>query len=724
VNASNGQRCPHCGHAVEEGQRFCGSCGGLLALECPVCGTENPLSNRFCGSCGAELIRTEVIRDIEERKVVTVLFADLVGFTARSEELDPEDVRAILSRYYARLRSDLEAHGGTVEKFIGDAVMAVFGAPIARGDDPERAVRAALAIRESMERMNEEDQRLDLQLRVGVNTGEAIVTLGSEAPSGEGMVAGDVVNTASRLQTAAPQNGILVGQETYRATNGWITYEEVDPLDLKGKQEPVRAWLALAASSPGVERRRMAPLVGRESELLVLRRIWEETFDAKRPRMITLLGPPGIGKSRLAAEFAAEIERDGGRILTGRSMSYGTSGTYLAFRHQVKDLAGIFENDPPDVAHQKLDEAVGAVLDSDDADEVAEHIALLIGLRAADVGDRQVLFFSARRLVEGLARQQPTLLVYEDIQWADSSLLDLLEHLASRVREVPLVLLALSRPELLDSRPSWGSRLPSYSSIPLEPLGEEDSRELARELLRSHGENNADRLAATAEGNPLFIEELAASVSEGATASDRLPTNVRAIVSARLDALPATERSLVLDASVVGRVFWRRVLESLGWEGDRLADALDSLEQRDFIRRDPTSRVGGDQQFSFKHALIRDVAYATLPRAKRRSRHAAVARFVEQDAGELDAVAAFLAHHWREAGDADRALDYFLTAAERASRGWAKEEAVQFYDRALELVPPDQRERRRRLMLARAVAAQAATHIEDAQRLQRLEQES
>jgi predicted ATPase len=284
------------------------------------------------------------------------------------------------------------------------------------------------------------------------------------------------------------------------------------------------------------------------------------------------------------------------------------------------------------------------------------------------------------------------------------------------------VLLALARPELLDSRPGWGSRLPSYSSIPVEALGEEDSRELARELLRSHGENNADRLVATAEGNPLFIEELAASLAEGATATDRLPTNVRAIVSARLDALPATERSLVLDASVIGRVFWRRALESLGWEMQTLMDSLDSLEQRDLIRRDPISRVGGDQQFSFKHALIRDVAYATLPRSKRRSRHAAVARFVEQDAGELDAVAAFLAHHWREAGDVDRALDYFLTAAERASRGWAKEEAVQFYDRALELVPSDQRERRRRLVLARSVAAQAATHIVDAERLQQLDE--
>jgi class 3 adenylate cyclase len=494
--------CPHCGNEVDASQRFCGSCGGVLALVCPACEAENPLSNKFCGTCGAELVRQEPVQEVEERRVVTVLFADLVGFTSRAEQLDPEDVRALLSRYYSRLRVDLEAYGGTVEKFIGDAVMAVFGAPVAHGDDPERAVRAALAIQKSVAQLNEAEPTANLQLRIGLNTGEAIVSVGSES-EGEGMVAGDVVNTAARLQTSAPENGILVGEETYRATNGRITYEQVEPILAKGKTDPVRAWLALGAASPGVERRPATPLVGRDSELLVLRRIWEEAVEARRPRLVTLFGPPGIGKSRLAAELATEIEQNGGRVLTGRSMTYGTSGTYLAFRHQVKDLAGIFENDPPDAAHQKLGQTVGALVGSDGSEEVADHIALLIGLRAeADVGDRQVLFHSARRLVEAMAGQQPTLLLYEDIHSADSSLLDLIEHFASYVRDVPLVLLTLARPDLLDGRPNWGSRLASYSSIPLEPLGEEDSRALATELLRGQELKDADQLASTAEGNP------------------------------------------------------------------------------------------------------------------------------------------------------------------------------------------------------------------------------
>src|SRR5918996_1581300 len=239
-----------------------------------------------CPHCGAELVRPRPLKEFEERRVVTVLFADLVGFTSRAEQLDPEDVRAMLSRFYAQLRSDLEAHGGSVDKFIGDAVMAVFGAPIAHGDDPERAVRAAMAIRDSVRRMSEADQRYDLRLRIGVNTGEALVTVGSD--TSEGMVAGDVVNTASRLQTSAPENGILVGEETYRATNGRITYTEIEPLTVKGKRAPVRAWLAVDAPSVSFERRRAAPLIGRDAELLVLRRIWEESLQASRPRLITM----------------------------------------------------------------------------------------------------------------------------------------------------------------------------------------------------------------------------------------------------------------------------------------------------------------------------------------------------------------------------------------------------------------------------------------------------
>jgi class 3 adenylate cyclase len=716
---SERQICGRCGHENDPEQRFCGSCGAALFVSCPSCGAENPSSHAFCGRCGSELARVQRTGSGEERRVVTVVFADLVGFTSRAEQLDPEDVRGILSSYYARLREELEQFGGTVEKFIGDAVMAVFGAPVAHGDDPERAVRAALAIRQSVAAMNEADPTLDLQLRIAVNTGEAIVSLGTEAPRGEGMIAGDVVNTASRLQTAAPTNGVVVGEETYRATRTAIQYEELEPLELKGKQLPVRAWLALGVRDSAPERGG-APLVGRQSELSVLGGIWERSVREGRPHLVTMLAPAGTGKSRLTREFAATVESSGGRVVAGRSLPYGAPSAYLPFRHQVKDAAGIFETDPPDVATGKLRATVSSLLGDDHVEEVTQHLTLLIGLAPErDVENRQVLFFSARRFVEALARREPTVLVFEDIHWADSSLLDLLEHLAARVRDVPLVLLALARPELLDSRPTWGSRLPAYTSLPLEPLGEREAQELAARLLRtgangSSAYDEAARLAETSGGNPLFIEELAASVAEGTTeASQSLPTNIRAIISARLDALQPEERSLVLDASVIGKLFWRRGLEYLGWSTEELSDVLDSLEARDLIRRHVRSRVEGDEEYSFKHGLIRDVAYATLPRAQRRERHAAFAKFVEESAGDRTAAAAFLAHHWREAGEDERALSYLLAAAEQASRGWAKREAATFYGEALQLVPAEDAARRRTILLKQAVAIQAADHVVD-----------
>jgi class 3 adenylate cyclase len=643
--------------------------------------------------------------------VITVLFADLAGFTARAERLDPEDVRAILTRYYGRSRAVIESFGGTVEKFIGDAVMAVFGAPLAHGDDPERGVRAALAVRDAIAEMNDADPELDLRVRIAVHTGEVLVAFGAREgeAEGEGMVAGDVVNTAARLQSASPVNAVLVGEETYRCTKSLFNYQSVDAVVAKGKQAPVPAWLALAARSvPGDRAPRDLPMLGRHHELRVLSGIWNRVVEGRQPHLVTVFGPPGIGKTRLASEFGEFVTGDGARVVLGRSLPYGESVPYGGFVQQVKQLCSIFDSDTAQVACKKLEQTVAGLSESDDAGETASHIAMMIGFGTEGVvTDRETLLSSARRLVESLAASQPTVLVFEDIHWADASLLDLLELLAARVRDVPLLLLTLARPDLLASKPSWGGGLPAYTALPLEALGERDAHELATRLLRDrfdHDVEEAARLVGTAEGNPLFIEELAASLAEGATTAGELPANIRGIVSARLDALPTGARSLLLDASVIGRIFWRGALARLGGEPGALTALLDSLEERDLIRREVVSRIQGDQQFAFKHALIRDVAYTTLPKPNRRERHAAVARFLEETTEDLGETAAPLARHWREAGEPARAVDYFLAAAEQANRGWARLEAVALYDDALALLPENDEERQRSVRLQRAVA--------------------
>jgi class 3 adenylate cyclase len=682
---------------------------------CPACGQDNPEIARFCLACGASLAEDALRR--EERRIVSVVFVDLVGFTSRSEQLDPEDVRAILNPYHGTVRDELESFGGVVEKFVGDAVMAVFGAPTAHGDDPERAVRAALAVREAVTALNTEQPELELRIRGAVNTGEAVVTLSARPALGEAMVAGDVVNTASRLQQHAPVGEIVVGEETYRATQGAIEYEPIEAVTAKGKTAPLEAWRAVTAASPTGERHLSStPFVGRSREVGLLDATWERVERERHPHLITVLGAPGVGKSRLSAEFTQRISSRGGKVVRGRCLPYRERSPYGAFAMQVKVLAGIYDSDDVAVATGKLRTLVERLVGKEEAEAVAGHIAILLGYETkATAPDRDSLFQSVRVFIEAGARDEPTAFVFEDIHWADPALLDLIELLASRLHDLPVLLLTLARPELLDARPAWGGGLLAYNALPLEPLGGSDAAQLALHLLGADAK--ASQVAEAAEGNPLFIEQLAAVMNESGARAETLPTTIRGLVAARLDALPVEERDVILDASIVGRIFWRGALERITRDPDSLGTVLAALERRDLVRRDAVSRIEGDEEWSFKHLLIRDVAYELQPRARRREGHRHIAEFIEESTPEVGEAGAALARHWRGAGELDHAAKHFIAAAEEAERGWAKQYAVTLYKEALDMTPADDIERVRFLRKRLAVAQQTYIHMDDAQLL-------
>ena len=678
-------------------------------IVCPACGQENPAAARFCLQCGSPIAARPPSSD--ERRVVSVIFVDLVGFTARAEKLDPEEVRAVLAPYHERVRREVESFGGVVEKFIGDAVMGVFGAPLAHGDDAERAVRAALVVRDSAGEL----AGGDLQIRIAVNTGEAIVSLGARPALGESMVAGDVVNTAARLQAAAPLNGVVVGEATYRATRDVIEYEATAPVVAKGKEQPVGAWIAVRAThEAGLRPVAGAGIVGRALELSILESLWGRASAEGLPHLVSIFGPPGVGKSTLVAEFARGAAYAGARVVAGRSLPYRESSTYGAFAGQVMKLGGGFESDPPGVVSDKLHARSAALLAGTESDPVAVagHLGVIVGIDAgAEAADRDALFYSVRAFVEAAAREQATIFVFEDIHWANANMLDLVHALVQRARG-PILFVTLARPELLDVRGEWGSGLAGYTALTLGPLGEEHARELVSRRLGDP--RQAEEVVAIAEGNPLFIEQLVAGIGEVTTGS--LPTNVREIVAARLDALPRRERTLLLDAAVVGKVFWLDALRALDAESDDLLRLLEELERRDLIRRETGSIIEGQQQFAFTHALIRDVAYDLLARADRARRHALVAEFFGATTGGSGEAIGALARHWRAAGENERAVEQLLRAAEIAERGWAKDHAAAFYREAFELIPAEETERRNAIRRRLALASAASFHLADVRR--------
>jgi class 3 adenylate cyclase/tetratricopeptide (TPR) repeat protein len=716
---------------------------------CAVCGQDNPGGFRFCGACGAPLATAAASprAPAEERRLVTVLFCDLVGFTARSDQADPEDVGALLRPYHARLRAEIERLGGTLDKFIGDGVMAVFGAPVAHEDDPERAVRCALGMLAAIAQLNQARPALDLAVRVGITTGEALVRPGV-AQQTEGVV-GDVVNTASRLQGVAPAGGVVVGEATFRATSRLFEFEELGPVPVKGKADPVPVWRLLAARSrTGVEaiRRAGTPFVGRRAELDLLEGLFERTVAGRTVRLVTVVGEPGVGKSRFVSELAASVDDRPELVIwrQGRCLPYGDGITFWALGEIVKAQAGILESDPPAEVTGKLRAALDTLLpDPPEREWLRARLAPLLGIAGPDAvkAERDELFAAWRRFVEAMASDHPLVLVVEDLHWADPALLDFLQHLVERSADLPLLIVATARPELLERHPGWGDGTPAATRIPLGALTDLEVARLVAALVgRAMLPIGVQALLLErAGGNPLYAEEFARLLADQGLVADGevaavpdipVPETVHGLIAARLDALAPEVRALVQDAAVVGRVFWPGAVAAMdggNGGGEVVQAALAELERKQLVQRTQTSSVQHQDEYVFWHALVRDVAYAQIPRAGRARRHQAVAEWVEAVAGErVGDLAEVVAHHYgqalayaRAANEPQARIDQlveptrrFLVLAGDRTINLDLDRARAYYRQAVELGQPRDPERPHLLVRTGRVAFQSGDYPE------------
>jgi class 3 adenylate cyclase/tetratricopeptide (TPR) repeat protein len=730
--------CPTCGADNPERAKYCMSCGGSLAPSCPSCGTENPSGARFCIECGTDLGATAAARPPEpppaaappeERRKATVLFADLSGYTAVAERMDPEAVKSMVDRALRRLGEEVARHGGNVDKYIGDNVMAVFGAPVSHEDDPERAVRAGLGMLVAMEEINERiagPAGVDFALRVGINSGEVLAGEVGDRYT----VTGDPVNVAARLQAASRPGSVTVGEGTFRVTRSAIAYDEIGPLDLKGKSQPVPAWEATGVVDPGTARRvarAETPLVGRKDESALLGSLFDRVVREGRPHLVTMIGQAGVGKSRLLRELTASVARrpEGAAVREGHCPAYGAGVAYWALAEVVREQFEIVDTDGPDVAWEKLRRGIEALVSDAETDEPPERLAGMLArplgidpgedvtitssLEAEDPQQtRDRLFSAARSVIEAVSRERPLLLCFEDIHWADEGMLDLIEYLARWVRG-PALIVCPARDELLDRRSGWGGGRRNATTISLEPLGDAETRELVGALLPRAGEEGnglsgiGPQVAERSGGNPLFAEEMINRIrEEGATAADTLPDSVHSVLAARLDSLEPIERRMLQHASVVGQTFWHGALTGPAEEdGADLGETLGALQEKDLIVTSAGSRLAGEQEYAFKHALIRDVAYSTLPKSVRVRKHAEVGGFIEDRGGERpDAVVALVAGHYGRAAtlcaetdvspeDRERiesaALRSLEAAGERAAALYSNQEAFNHFAAAHEL---------------------------------------
>ena len=691
--------CSGCATSNEPGRKFCRACGRRLAVACPACQASNAADDRFCGECGAPLTAVEPLPEASaspttERRLVSVLFADLVGSTPFAEGRDPEDVRAMLGGYFDTASEAVVRHGGVVEKFIGDAVMAVWGTPTAHEDDAERAVRSALDIVDRVAALGS-TLGVTLQARVGVLTGEAVATLDAV---GQGLVAGDLVNTASRLQSAAEPGTVLVGERTYRAAAEAIAFAPVEPLALKGKQDKVPAWRALrVVSELGGSGRGSAPeppFVGRDEELRLAKELLHTTGREARPRLLSVTGVAGIGKSRLVWELRKYVDGLTEDIYwhQGRCPAYGEGVTFWAFAEMVRGRARIAETDDDATARQRLAECLAQlVTDEDERRWMEPRLGHLLGLDPAPPGGRDELFGAWRRFVERVAERGTTVLVLEDLHWADPGLLDFVESLLAWSRSSPILVVSLARPELAERRPAWGAAVRASSGLHLEPLPDRDVATLVTSYVDGLPEGDLQRLVSRAEGIPLYavetvrmladrgvLEQVGASyrvVSDLGQTLD-VPETLHALVAARLDGLPDAERSLVLDAAVTGHSFTLDAVCAVsGRTAQDVEPRLHALVGKEVLDQEVDPRSTERGQFRFVQSVIQEVAYSTLSKAARRAKHLACAQWFA-GLGEEE-LAGIIASHYLEAyraepsaADAEhiagQAREWLRLAAERA----------------------------------------------------------
>jgi class 3 adenylate cyclase len=712
--------CSTCGADNRPDAKFCRDCGASLAGRCPACGASNEPGQKFCDECGTPLQEAAPAMaptaPAAERRLVSVLFADLVGFTTLSEGRDAEEVRELLSRYFESCKRLISLYGGTVEKFIGDAVMAVWGTPVAQEDDAERAVRAALDLVAAVSALGDEVGAPELRARAGVLTGEAAVTLGVE---GQGMVAGDLVNTASRIQAAAEPGSLFVGESTKRSSEAAIAYADAGLHELKGKSEPVPLFRALrvtagragALKAEGLE----APFVGRERELRLVKELFHASAEERKANLVSVVGIAGIGKSRLSWEFEKFIDGLAGDIWwhRGRCLSYGEGVAYWALAEMVRMRCEIVDEEDPASARAKLQATIAEhIPDPDERDWVEPRLSHLLGLEEGTPGDQENLFSAWRILFERLAEQAPTILVFEDMQWADAGLLDFLEYLLEWSRNHPLFILALSRPELADKRPTWGVGKRSFASLYLEPLAPQAMSDLLTGLVPGLTQELRENILDRAEGVPLYAVEtvrmlLDRGLLEQAESVYRptgpietldVPETLHALIAARLDGLTPDERRLVQDGAVLGKTFTRQGLGAVtGMPEEDLEPLLAALLRKEVlsIQADPRSPERG--QYSFLQDIVKRVAYETLSRRDRKAKHLAAARFLASTWGaEEDEIAEVVAAHYLDAYEAApdepdagelraKAREMVVRAAERADSLGANAEAQRAYERAIEL---------------------------------------